>query len=80
MTDLSMPRLGGAELAERLRGRAPDLAIVFMSGNLDVDELREQVEQGRARFLQKPVTLRELARVTREVLDAAHGSRAQGPG
>jgi len=76
LTDLAMPGIDGAELAERLRGRAPDLAIVFMSGVLDIEELRQQVEQGRARFLQKPVSLRELARVTREVLDAAHASRA----
>jgi two-component system, cell cycle sensor histidine kinase and response regulator CckA len=71
LTDLSMPIMGGAELAKRLRERAPDLPIVFMSGNLDVDELREQIEHGRARFLQKPVSLRELAQTTREALDAA---------
>jgi two-component system cell cycle sensor histidine kinase/response regulator CckA len=40
-----------------------------MSGNLDVDELREQVEQGRVSFLQKPASLRELAQATREILD-----------
>ena len=35
-----------------------------------VSELREQVEQGRVSFLQKPATLRELARATREILDS----------
>jgi FixJ family two-component response regulator len=42
---------------------------MFMSGNLDVDELREQVERGRVHFLQKPVSLRELAVVVRAALD-----------
>ena len=72
LTDLAMPRVGGAELAARLRRHDPTLPIVFMSGNLDVELLREQIEQGHARFLQKPVSLRELAQVTREVLDGRH--------
>ncbi len=77
LTDLAMPKMGGAELAKQLRSRAPGLPIVFMSGNLDVADLREEVEQGRARFLQKPVSLRDLAQVTREVLDATQG-RTEG--
>ncbi len=70
LTDVRMPELGGAELAQELYSRVPTLPILFMSGNLDVDELREQVEQGRVSFLQKPATLRELARATREILDS----------
>ncbi|KIG13046.1 sensory box histidine kinase/response regulator [Enhygromyxa salina] len=70
LTDVSMPRLGGADLAKQLYARAPELPILFMSGNLDVAELREQVEQGRISFLQKPATLQELAIATREILDA----------
>jgi two-component system cell cycle sensor histidine kinase/response regulator CckA len=69
LTDLRMPNLGGAELAQHLYARLPALPILFMSGNLDVSELREQVEQGRVSFLQKPATLRELAQATREILD-----------
>ena len=70
LTDLSMPRMGGAELANRLRERAPQLPVLFMSGNLEEAELREQIERGHARFLQKPVRLRDLAWATRELLDA----------
>nr|WP_255216111.1 response regulator [Pseudenhygromyxa sp. WMMC2535] len=69
LTDLSMPRMGGAELAKQLRAQVPELPIVFMSGNLDVAELKAEVEAGRATFLQKPVSLRVLAKTTREVLD-----------
>jgi two-component system cell cycle sensor histidine kinase/response regulator CckA len=69
LTDLMMPRLGGAELATQLAERRPGLPVLFMSGNLDVDELREQVEQGHVQFLQKPVSLRELALATRTALD-----------
>jgi two-component system, cell cycle sensor histidine kinase and response regulator CckA len=74
LTDLSMPRLGGAGLAKRLATRLGGVPVMFMSGNLDVESLREQVEQGHVKFLQKPVSLRELARATREVLDGLHKS------
>ncbi|PRP90166.1 Blue-light-activated protein [Enhygromyxa salina] len=70
LSDLAMPRIGGAELVKRLHERTPELPVIIMSGNLDAVELRAEVEQGRARFLQKPVSLRQLARSTREALDA----------
>jgi two-component system cell cycle sensor histidine kinase/response regulator CckA len=69
LTDLAMPRLGGAELAKWLADQGLSLPVVFMSGNLDVDELREQVELGKVQFLQKPVALRELALGVRAALD-----------
>ncbi|PRQ03764.1 hybrid sensor histidine kinase/response regulator [Enhygromyxa salina] len=81
LTDLSMPRMGGAEMAKRLAAQLAErlaepsgaqpkgLPVMFMSGNLDVEDLRAQVEQGRAKFLQKPVSLRDLSQAVREVLD-----------
>jgi PAS domain S-box-containing protein len=77
LTDLAMPRLGGAELAAQLASRRPGLPVMFMSGNLDVDELREQVELGHAQFLQKPVTLRELALAARAMLDPSRESQSR---
>ena len=69
VTDLSMPRVDGAELAAYLDQHEPGLPILFMSGNLDNDALRERIESGGARFLQKPVALRNLAAAIRELLD-----------
>jgi CheY-like chemotaxis protein len=77
LTDLSMPRLGGAAMAKRLAKRLANLPVMFMSGNLDVDELREQVELGHAQFLQKPVTLRELALAARAMLDPSRESQSR---
>jgi two-component system cell cycle sensor histidine kinase/response regulator CckA len=68
ITDLAMPRLDGAQLAAQLAGIVPDLPVMFMSGNLDVDDLREQIEHGHVQFLQKPVALRELAPAVRAAL------------
>ncbi len=71
VTDLAMPQMTGIDLAERVRERTPELPIVFMSGNLDSDELRSQIAEGQAVFLQKPVTLMTLATCVRQVLDTA---------
>ena len=75
VTDLSMPRLDGAGLATKLEEHAPELPIIFMSGNLDDPGLRAKIEQGHARFLQKPVTLRIIAQSVREMLDASAAAK-----
>ncbi len=77
LTDLSMPGMTGTELAAQIRERVPSLPIVFMSGNVGSDPLREQIAAGRAVFLQKPITLLVLATCIRQVLD---GTASQSPG
>jgi two-component system cell cycle sensor histidine kinase/response regulator CckA len=69
LTDLSMPRMTGEELAHAIHEFAPQLPIVFMSGNLDSVPLRAKIVAGELEFLQKPVALAELAACIRRVLD-----------
>ncbi|EDM80135.1 Multi-sensor Hybrid Histidine Kinase [Plesiocystis pacifica SIR-1] len=69
LSDLSMPRMTGAELADYVREHYPELAIVLMSGNLDVADLKEEVEAGRMAFMQKPISLRSLSKTLRVALD-----------
>jgi two-component system cell cycle sensor histidine kinase/response regulator CckA len=71
LTDLAMPQMSGVQLAARIRERLPALPIVFMSGNLDSEQLRSEISEGQAVFLQKPVTLATLASCVRQVLDTA---------
>jgi two-component system cell cycle sensor histidine kinase/response regulator CckA len=77
LTDLSMPGMSGTQLAARVRERAPSLPIVFMSGNVESDPLRDEIAAGQAVFLQKPIPLTVLANCIRRVLDglAAVGTR-----
>jgi CheY-like chemotaxis protein len=66
LTDWVMPRLGGEELALRLRWLRPDIRIVFMSGYP-----LEPASSGGAEpppFLQKPFAPGELAALIAEVL------------
>ena len=68
LTDVVMPRMGGPEVARRLRKQRPDLRVLFVSGYSDSDPLEEGWQ--RAAFLQKPFTLTECVRVLRSLLDA----------
>ena len=69
ITDLVMPRLGGFELAQRLRGQWPQLKVLYMSGYSDDTLLRQEGLPVGADFLQKPFTPDALSRKVREVLD-----------
>ena len=68
LSDVTMPELGGRELAERLLTTRPDIKVLFMSGHTQDVILKEGVEAG-VPFLQKPFLPRELAHKVREVLD-----------
>jgi len=68
VTDLVMPRMGGAALADRLRERDPTLRVLFVSGY--PDRSAEELGLGRAgtRLLPKPFTPGELVVTVQELL------------
>ncbi len=68
LTDLTMPKLGGRELAERLRSTNPELKVVYMSGFADSGILADGVLPPRTAFLSKPFTFAELAGSVRGLL------------
>ena len=37
LTDMEMPKMGGIELLKQLRQRHPDVAVVMITGNSDVE-------------------------------------------
>jgi CheY-like chemotaxis protein len=69
LTDVVMPEMSGAELANQLGAWRPELKILFMSGYTEyARKLPDDVTTG-ARLLLKPFTPDELARKVRDVLD-----------
>ncbi len=70
LSDVVMPRLGGRELASRLREARPELRVVFMSGYTTDTVLRQGIAANEGAFLQKPFSARELAEKVRSALVA----------
>jgi PAS domain S-box-containing protein len=70
ITDVVMPGLSGAEIAERLRALRPEVRVLFMSGYTDDDIVRRGLLAPRQSMLHKPFSRRALAAAVRSALDA----------
>ena len=68
LTDLTMPNVGGRELAERLRESQPSLKVIYMSGYVE-DGLTGALPPSTS-FLGKPFTFSELTEKVRELVAA----------
>ena len=68
LTDLVMPNMKGAILAERLRLWHPDLRVLLMSGYID-EPVVQRLGRDSVAFLQKPFTSVELVEKIRQILD-----------
>jgi PAS domain S-box-containing protein len=66
VTDMTMPGMTGAELADALRRARPDLPVVFMSGYMDAVSVGAEVRW----FLQKPFAFTDLEETVRAAIDA----------
>jgi two-component system, cell cycle sensor histidine kinase and response regulator CckA len=70
VTDVVMPDMNGRELSRRLVQTRPNLRTLYLSGYTDDAILHRGVLQQGVAFLQKPFSLRMLARKVREVIEA----------
>jgi PAS domain S-box-containing protein len=69
VTDIVMPKMGGPEVASRVREMRPDIKVLFMSGySADADRLEALAVAGTA-FLAKPFTPTQLAAKVRALCD-----------
>ena len=71
ITDVVMPRMGGARLASQLRKNSPHLPVLFMSGYTEEAFDSSILLDGHAHYLQKPFTPDVLLQHTRRVLRAS---------
>ncbi|HZR55305.1 MAG TPA: ATP-binding protein [Terriglobales bacterium] len=69
ITDVVMPHLGGAKLAEQLAAERPEMKVLFVSGYAESTVLRHGPIDIVTQFLQKPFSLKSLAQKIRKVLD-----------
>lgn len=65
MTDISMPRMDGLEMAERIREMDPDVPIIVITAFEDRNLFKKAISLGVTSYLTKPIereTLREVLR------------------
>jgi two-component system cell cycle sensor histidine kinase/response regulator CckA len=77
VTDMVMPEMSGAELAELIAESFPDVRVLLMSGYTRDEAARRGIANERYSFLEKPFTPTKLAARVRELLDHAR-HRAAG--
>jgi CheY-like chemotaxis protein len=69
LTDVVMPGMNGAQLAERIAAARPVIKVLFMSGYTEDAVFNDRLRCG-AEFLQKPMTPDVLLAKVRQLLDA----------
>ena len=67
LVDFAMPGMSGAEFGRRVRGRFPDMPIVFVTGYADTDMIESAVGES-ALVLRKPFRSFELRAILREAI------------
>jgi len=70
LADVVMPKMGGRDLARRLRSLRPETRVLYMSGYTDGAISQQGVLDPQTELLQKPFTFDDLAQKVRQVLDA----------
>ena len=75
LADLVMPRMNGAELAEKLAGDQPGMKVLFMTGHTDDAGVQGRLVGGAVELIQKPFTTDALLAHLRRLLGRP-GARA----
>jgi two-component system, cell cycle sensor histidine kinase and response regulator CckA len=70
LTDMGLPKIGGWELFEKLRGIDPSLNVILASGYVDAEMRDEALKRGAKDFIQKPYVPAIILQRIRNVLDA----------
>jgi PAS domain S-box-containing protein len=74
LTDLVMPRMAGAELAERLARDRPGMKVLFMTGHPDEALVEGRLVEGDVELIHKPFTPDDLLGRVRQLLGRGAGA------
>ena len=79
ITDMTMPRMTGRDLARRILAAKPRLPVILCTGYNEHISEAQALQMGIRAFLPKPFTRREMAQVVRRVLDGQDGEATPNP-
>jgi signal transduction histidine kinase/CheY-like chemotaxis protein len=77
ITDMTMPRMTGAELAQKILSIRQDIPIVLCTGFSELINERKAKAIGIREYVMKPIIKREIAVVVRKLLDEQKASRME---
>lgn len=69
ITDMTMPGMSGAKLAQEVLAINKDMPVILCTGFSEVLNREQALEIGIREFVQKPVPMSELVKIIRSVLD-----------
>ncbi|MEE8478601.1 MAG: response regulator [Candidatus Neomarinimicrobiota bacterium] len=69
MSDMTMPRMTGDKLAQKLMEIRPDIPIIISTGFSEKMDKEKAKEMGIKAVAMKPLVMRTLAATIRKVLD-----------
>ena len=69
ITDMTMPQMTGVVLSEKLKEIRREIPVIVCTGYSDLIDEEKVKELGIAAYIMKPVSMREIAKTIRKVLD-----------
>jgi len=69
ITDMTMPKMTGDQLARKLMGIKPDIPVILCTGFNETINEEKALAMGIDKFIMKPIVKDDLARTIRTVLD-----------
>ncbi len=77
VTDLSMPNMSGVELTQKIRKICPDLPAILITGAFQDSMPLEGMSTPFAQVLLKPVTILDMAKAIRKVMNMRPAARSR---
>ncbi len=74
LTDMTMPKMTGVRLSEKLKEIRPDIPVVICTGHSALIDEEKAKSLGIDGYVMKPIVIRDIAIAIRKVLDEAKGS------
>jgi FixJ family two-component response regulator len=69
VTDVVLPEMSGRDMADRALTLYPSLKVMYMSGYTDDTVLRQNIQNLKGTFLQKPFKRSDVLSKVRDLLD-----------